>query len=134
MRKSLLLLSLLGAFIHASAEDKIKVKVVSSDTNSPIALADISVEYPDTIVNYKSNKRGKLSFIPASFPLTITAQAEGMESVTFGYFSMPSKMLKIEMPADPSAIRVEGSRRVDWASNTPPRLRSTYIVRHPAKK
>ncbi len=116
------------------AKDNIKVKVISEDTRKPVSYADIQVEYADTIINYKSDRKGKLSFTPSSFPLTVTAHAEGMERVTFAYMAMPSKSLKIEMTPDPSAPRVRPKLRVDWSTATPRRLRSTFVVRHNAKK
>ncbi len=115
------------------AKDNLKVKVVSADNRTPIAFVDLSVEYADTIINYKGNRKGKLSFTPSSFPLTVTAHATGMESATFGLMSMPSKTMTIELEPDPSTRTADPKRRVHWSTATPRRLRSSYIVRTPKK-
>ena len=133
MRKSLLLIILLTSLVSA-AKDNIKVKVVSAANRIPIAYAKLAVEYPDTIVNFEADRKGRLSFTPSLFPLTITARSEGMYDATYGFMSMPSKTLKIAMDPDPSMTKAVEKCRADWSSDRPKRFRSTYIVRTPLAK
>ena len=133
MRKSLLLIALLTALV-SFAKDNIKVKVISASNHAPIAFAKLAVEYPDTIVNFEADRKGRLSFTPSLFPLTITASSEGMYDATYGFMSMPSKTLKIEMDPDPSVSKAAVKSRVVWSSDRPKRFRSTYIVRTPLAK
>ena len=128
MRKSLLLFVVLGVFCSAAAKDNLKVKVVGSNDLRPVEYVDITVEYPDTVVSMKTDRKGRLSFTPSSFPLTVTARAYGMLDGIFGLMSMPSEPLRIEMDPDPAVSRPAGKRRVDWSTATPRRLSSTYVV------
>ncbi|MDE6785619.1 MAG: hypothetical protein K2J46_01085 [Muribaculaceae bacterium] len=133
MRQSLLLIILLTALFSA-AKDNIKVKVINGGNRSPIAFAKLAVEYPDTIVNFEADRKGRLSFTPSLFPLTITARSEGMYDATYGFMSMPKKTLKIVMDPDPTVNIAVDKRRVDWSSERPKRFPSTYIVRTSLEK
>ncbi len=133
MKQSLLLLCLLAASLSMTAKDNLKIKFVNADDLSPVEYVDLTVEYPDTIINYSSDRKGKVAFVPSSFPLTITVKAKGMNDGVFGLMSMPSKRLTLELTPDPSVPRVSGRRRADWSSATPRRLRSTYTVRNTEK-
>ena len=62
MRKSLLLFFLLGVFCSAAAKGNLKIKVVGSNDSRPMEYVDITVEYPDTIVSMKTDRKGRLSF------------------------------------------------------------------------
>ena len=134
MRKSLLLFCLLCAFCSAGAKDNLKIKVVGTNDLRPVECVDITVEYPDTVVSMKSDRKGRLSFRPLSFPLTLTARAYGMLDGVFGLMSMPSETLRIEMDPDPAVSRPVVKRRVDWSTATPRRLSSTYVVRSSSVK
>ena len=113
----------------SSSAKKISGKVVREGDSKGVGYARVAVEYPDTIINYEADRKGRFSFEPSSFPLTITARAEGMSDATYGFMSMPPKTVKVEMEFDPSVPRVLPKRRVDWSSDWPRRLRSTYIER-----
>ncbi|MDE6480865.1 MAG: hypothetical protein K2L45_11430 [Muribaculaceae bacterium] len=108
---------------------KLNGKVVREGDSKGVGYARLAVEYPDTIINYEADRKGRFSFEPSSFPLTITARAEGMTDATYGFMSMPPKTVKLEIEYDPTVSRVSPRRRVDWSSDWPRRLRSTYIVR-----
>ena len=133
MRQSLLLLFIFAAILSAAAKDNLKVRCVSEGDNRPVAFAVLTVEYPDTIVTYHADRKGKASFSPSSYPLTVTARAEGMFDSTVGLMSRPGKALVVQLAPDPSRPRPSVSRRVDWSTDRPRRLGSTYIVRTPAR-
>lgn len=128
MNKILLALAFVLICCSSSAK-KISGKVVSEDDAKGVGYASLAVEYPDTILNYEADRKGRFSFEPSSFPLTITARAEGMIESAYGFMSMPTKAIKVEMSPDPSLPRGLAKRRVDWSSAWPRRLRSTYTVR-----
>lgn len=134
MKKSLLLLCLLAVMSSAAASDVLKVKVISADRHRSVGFATLKVEYPDTIVDLRTDRKGKLKFSPSSFPLTVTVSAPGMTDATFGLMSMPEKGMTLELYPDPSAPAPVMKRRVDWSSAWPRRLSSTYIVRTPAPR
>ena len=134
MRHKLLLLCVAGAFLTAAAKDIMKVRVISDADRRPVAFTSLAVEYPDTIMTHLTDRKGKLKFTPRSFPLTVTAHAEGMLDATYGLMSMPDGTVTIEIAPNPAATRPPRKRRVDWSSDRPPRLSSTYVVRTPAGK
>ena len=129
MRNSLLLLCLLVAALTAAAKGNLKVKCINESDNRPVAFVNLTVEYPDGIVNYQTDRKGKVSFTPSSYPLTVAARAEGMYEAVVGLMSAPSGTLTIELAPDPTKPVTASRRRVDWSTDRPRRLSSTYIVR-----
>ena len=134
MRLSLLLLCVAAAFSMAVAKDVMKVRVVSDADRRPVAYADLTVEYPDTVISHRADRKGKLSFSPRTFPLTMTARGAGMLDATYGIMSMPDGTVTLEVAPDPAVPRGAARRRVDWSSDRPRRLSSTYVVRTPVRQ
>ncbi len=130
MKTSLLLACFLGLCLSAQADDFVKGRVRSEADKKPVAMASLTVEYPDTIVSYEADRKGRFKFRPLSFPFTVAVKGEGMAQAMFGLMSMPDKGLLFELAPDPNAPASPIRRRKpDWASNMPRRLSSTYIVR-----
>ncbi len=130
MRNSLLLACILAATFSATAKDNLKGKVVCEADGRPVANAILSVEYPDTIVSYEADRKGRFKFEPSSYPLTIAARGEGMTESVIGLMSKPDSKLVIELAPDPSAATKPASKRKpDWSTAMRRRLSSTYIVR-----
>lgn len=132
MKQLLLLFIILAALVPASAKDILNVKVVSSGSSRPVPSVSLTVEYPDTVVVYQADRKGRLKIEPYSFPLTMTARAEGMAEATFGFMSMPEKAVVIELDEDSSAPKTLPKRRPDWSPLRPHRLSSTFVVRTPS--
>ncbi|MDE6696747.1 MAG: hypothetical protein K2K25_07690 [Muribaculaceae bacterium] len=130
MRISLLLAGLMAVCFSSFAKDTLKGRVLCEGDNKPVPCARIVAEYPDSIVNYEADRKGRFCFSPLSFPVTITAQGEGMHDATIGLLSMPASKVLILLEPDPAAPKVEPKRRVDWSSTMQPRLRSTFTVRN----
>ena len=112
----------------------LKLRVVNESDRRPVAFASLSVEYPDTIICYEVDRKGRLSFMPASFPLTVTARASGMLDSTIGLMSMPDEKVVIGIAPDPDAVPEAPRRRPDWSTAMQRRLRSTYTVRSSSGK
>lgn len=129
MRNSLLLMCIIAA-LSASAKDTLKGKVISESDSRPVAFAALVVEYPDTIVSYESDRKGRFKFAPLSYPLTITAKGKGMVESVIGLMSRPDSKLVIELAPDssgtPNHVPV---RKPDWSTAMTRRLTSKYIVR-----
>ncbi len=130
MRNSLLLTCLIAAAFSATAKDTLKGKVVCEADHRPVAYATLTVEYPDTLISYEADSKGRFKFDPSSYPLTIAARGEGMMESVIGLMSKPDSKLVIELAPDPSAVSKPASKRKpDWSTAMPRRLTSTYIVR-----
>ena len=130
MRISLLLACLMAVCFSSLAKDTLRGRVLCEGDNKPVPCARIVAEYPDSIVNYEADRKGRFAFRPLSFPVTITAKGDGRYDATIGLMSMPGSKVLIMLEHDPSAPKVEPKRRVDWSSTMQPRLRSTYTVRN----
>ncbi|MDE6561206.1 MAG: hypothetical protein K2K75_07490 [Muribaculaceae bacterium] len=134
MRNSLLLACLLAASFSVAAKD-IKGRIVSEVDRKPVAYASISVEYPDTIVRYDADRKGRFRFEPMSFPFTVTIKGEGMSEAVYGLMSMPDKGLVLEVTPDPAAaISAAPARKPDWSTAMTRRLTSKFIVRSSSPK
>ena len=83
----------------------IQVSAVEEGTEEPIPFVSISVEYADTIITQSTDEKGKLDFTPLEFPLTLTANCDGMEETTFGLFEHPEEPLTIIMVREPADNR-----------------------------
>ncbi len=130
MRYSLLLICILAATFTATAKDTLKGQVVSEADHRPVPNATLSVEYPDTILIYAADRKGRFKFDPSSFPLTIAAKGEGMTESVIGLMSKPDSKIVIKLAPDPSAVSHQPpKRKPDWSTAMPRRLTSTYTVR-----
>ncbi|MDE6547912.1 MAG: carboxypeptidase-like regulatory domain-containing protein [Muribaculaceae bacterium] len=130
MRNSLLLACLLAACFSVAAKDTIKGRIVNEVDRKPVAYASITVEYPDTIVRYEADRKGRFRFEPMSFPFTVAAKGEGMSEAVYGLMSMPSKGLVLQLAPDPSAaVSSAPARKPDWSTAMTRRLTSKFIVR-----
>ncbi len=130
MKNSLLLACLAAVCISAEAEDFVKGRVVSDFNKKPVANAMLTVEYPDTIMTYEADRKGRFKFDPLSYPFTIAVKGEGMAEAVYGLMSKPDKPLLLEVTPDPASVASQKQpRKPDWASNKPPRLSSKFIVR-----
>ncbi len=130
MRVSLLLACLMAVGFSSLAKDPLKGKVVCEADKKPIAYARIVAEFPDTVVNYQADRKGRFCIDALSFPVTITAKADGVMDATIGLMSMPESKVVIELSPDPSYSKPVLSRRVDWSSAEAPHRGSTYILRN----
>lgn len=113
MRHNLLILLAMTSIAGAGAQepelefdmptlDVIQICAVEETTQDPVPYASISVEYADTIVNSITDEKGLLDFTPLSFPLTLTANSEGMLETTYGIFEQPDEPLTILMTREPA--------------------------------
>lgn len=109
----------------AATAASLKGRIVREDTRKGISHATLTVEYADGIESYKADRKGKFSFNPKSFPITITVKVADMADATIGLISMPQKPIVIELPPTKGA---PPAKRPDWSSAMRPRLSSTYIV------
>lgn len=107
----------------------VKIRAIDSSSRRPVASASVAVEYPDTIVVYETDRKGRLTFNPRFFPVTVTVRANGMYDSTVGLVSMPDGKVTVEVDPDPTAPRPASSRRPDWSTAMQRRLRSVYVVR-----
>ena len=116
MRHNLLILLAMTSIAGAGAQEPefefdmptlavIQVCAVEETTQDPVPYASISVEYADTIVNSITDENGLLDFTPLSFPLTLTANCEGMLETTYGIFEQPDEPLTILMTREPAEER-----------------------------
>ena len=111
------------------SEDILRIRVVNDADRRPVPFASLTVEYPDTIVRYETDRKGRLAFSPACFPITVTAGAPGMLDSTVGMISMPEGKVVVEVAPDPAALGFRPRRKPDWSSDRPPRFPSVFIVR-----
>ncbi len=113
MRHNLLILIAMTAVSGASAQDPefdffipepqvIQLCAIEEATQNPIPFVSISVEYADTIMTSSTDEKGLLDFTPLSFPLTLTANCEGMLEVTYGIMEQPDEPLTILMTREPA--------------------------------
>ncbi|MDE6548255.1 MAG: hypothetical protein K2L22_04580 [Muribaculaceae bacterium] len=115
MRHNLLILAIMAAASGAGAQDVgaefdfvmpepavIQICAVDESTQDPVPFVSISVEYADTIVNAATDEKGLLDFTPLSFPLTLTANSEGMMEASYGIFEQPDEPLTILMTREPA--------------------------------
>ncbi len=115
MRHDLLILSVLAAASSARAQEVgaefdfvlpepavIQLCAVEEETQNPVPFVAIEVEYADTIVNVSTDEKGMLDFTPISFPLTLTANSEGMMETSYGIFEQPDGPLTILMTREPA--------------------------------
>ena len=115
MRHNLLILAIVAATSGAGAQDVgaefdfvmpepavIQICAVDESTQDPVPFVSISVEYADTIVNAATDEKGLLDFTPLSFPLTLTANSEGMMEASYGIFEQPDEPLTILMTREPA--------------------------------
>ena len=113
MRQNLLILMAVAAASGAGAQDPefefvlpappvIQICAVEETTQDPVPFASISVEYADTIVTSTTDDKGTLDFTPLSFPLTLTANCEGMLETTYGIMEQPDEPLLILMTREPA--------------------------------
>ncbi len=110
--------------------DRLQGPVDDEVSHRPVANAILSVEYPDTIVSYEADSKGRFKFEPLSYPLTIAARGEGMVESVIGLMSKPDSKLVIELAPDPTAVSHQShKRKPDWSTAMPRRLTSTYTVR-----
>ena len=118
-----------------AAKDLVKGRIVNEVDGSPVAYASITVEYPDTIVNYEADRKGRFRFEPMSFPFTVAAKGNGMSEAVYGVMSMPSKGLVLEVAPDPAArVTSAPARKPDWSTAMTRRLSSKFIVRSSSAK
>ncbi len=80
----------------------IQLCAVEEETQNPVPFVAIEVEYADTIVNVSTDEKGMLDFTPISFPLTLTANSEGMMETSYGIFEQPDGPLTILMTREPA--------------------------------
>lgn len=80
----------------------IQICAVEETTQDPVPFASISVEYADTIISSTTDEKGILDFTPLSFPLTLTANSEGMKETIYGVFEQPDEPLIILMAREPA--------------------------------
>lgn len=115
MRHNLLILTIVAVASGAGAQDVgaefdfvmptppvIQICAVDEETQDPVPFASISVEYADTIVNSITDEKGLLDFTPISFPITLTANCDGMLETTYGIFEQPDEPLMILMTREPA--------------------------------
>ena len=116
MRRVILISAMVAAASGAGAQDPefefampelpvIQVCAVEESTQNPVPFASISVEYVDTIVSSTTDEMGLLDFTPRSFPLTLTANGEGMMEVSYGIMEQPEGPLTIIMTREPAEER-----------------------------
>lgn len=112
MRYILLLISAFAAF-GAGAQDTefeyvidslpvFQLSAVEASTQLPVPYASITVEYADSIMNCTTDSIGFLDFTPLSFPLTVTANAEGMLEATTAFMRHPKEPIVILMAREPA--------------------------------
>lgn len=80
----------------------IQLCAIEEKSQSPVPFASISMEYADTIVCSTTDEMGLLDFTPRSFPLTLTANCEGMQEATYGIMEQPEGPLTILMTREPA--------------------------------
>ena len=80
----------------------IQLCAIEEQTQDPVPFVSISVEYADTIVTAKTDEKGLLDFTPLSFPLTVTANSEGMMETSYGIMEQPDEPLTILMTREPA--------------------------------
>lgn len=80
----------------------IQLCAIEEQTQDPVPFVSISVEYADTIVTAQTDEKGLLDFTPLSFPLTLTANSEGMLETTYGIMEQPDEPLTILMTREPA--------------------------------
>ncbi|MDE5839545.1 MAG: hypothetical protein K2H49_01355 [Muribaculaceae bacterium] len=112
MRHILLTLSIAAIVSGATAQDAdfdyataelpvIQLCAVEEKTQDPVPFVTISIEYADTIIGGITDGMGLLDFTPRSFPLTLTANGEGMAETTYGITDPPEGPLTISMTRKP---------------------------------
>ena len=115
MRHNLLILTIVAAASCVGAQEAgaefefvmpappvIQICAVEESTQDPVPYVSISMEYADTIVNVSTDEKGLLDFTPLSFPLTLTANCDGMMETTYGIFEQPDEPLTILMTREPA--------------------------------
>ena len=118
MRRVILISALVAAASGVGAQEPefefampelpvIQVCAVEESTQDPVPFATISVEYADTIVSSTTDEMGLLDFTPRSFPLTLTANGEGMKEVSYGIMEQPEGPLTILMTREPAEEQKE---------------------------
>lgn len=80
----------------------IKLCAVDEISQNPIPFVSISMEYADTIMSSTTDAKGLLHFTPRSFPLTLTANVDGMQETTYGIWEQPDGPLTILMTREPA--------------------------------
>ncbi len=113
MRHKLLILLAITSGAGAGAQDpefefvmptlpSIQICAVEEITQAPVPFASIAVEYADTIISSTTDEKGILDFTPLSYPLTLTANGEGMKETIYGIFEQPDEPLIILMAREPA--------------------------------
>lgn len=91
----------------------IQICAVEEGTENPIPFASISIEYSDSILNETTDENGHLDFTPIEYPLTLTANCEGMQEVTYGLFEHPEETIIIVMPREAAKEQKELSASIE---------------------